>query len=574
MSNFTPIATGAAANAAIVNAPLYELDTAITALQSVGNINAARPWAVIGGTAQPTSSTAVLVTDHITHTGKLVRGATTITSTNADMETRGNLAVGNGNHAMTASGNGFAVGSQHTIGISGFATGTQNSATGQNSAAFGVSNQSLAPASFSSGGSHSIDAASSYATIAGGYDSGMISALGCGILAGTGNIINNTSYAAIGAGTTNYIAASSSYAFLSGGTGNGIESAAVGSFLGAGKSNLLKSVYGAIVSGESGLASGKPYEFIGSGYSNQINGTGSAIVNGTTNWIGTMSIGDSSYSFIGAGGQNRIQDTSTGAIVAGQANQLVSSSYSFIGAGNANIVTGAFYSSVVAGYNNKITVPSYAFIGAGSDNTISGSGPYSAIVAGQSATVTGSNSTVLNGLSNTISGQYAVAGGVYSQITHANTFMWNSTSTSVFSSSAVGEFAITSHGGVRFFTNTGRSTGMTLAAGASSWSAVSSEALKTNFKPVEQQAILAKLLTVPIRTYNYKDGDSYHPTINLGPTAEDWDGAFADILGRKTIALDGAEIPAINDGDKLGVALAAIQALTMEVNELKAKLAN
>lgn len=95
MANFTPITTGAAANASVVNAPLYELDAAITTLQSgSGGGTANRPWAIIGSlTTQPTSSDAVAVTDHITHTGKLVRGATSIGSTLADMETRGNLPL-------------------------------------------------------------------------------------------------------------------------------------------------------------------------------------------------------------------------------------------------------------------------------------------------------------------------------------------------------------------------------------------------------------------------------------------------------------------------------------------------
>ena len=103
-----------------------------------------RPWATIGSpTTQPTSSTAVLVTDDITHTGKLVRGATTITSINADMETRGNLAVGAGNHVMALNGNSLAVGAQNSVSGYSFASGQQNVVLG-NSAAFGAQNTSAA----------------------------------------------------------------------------------------------------------------------------------------------------------------------------------------------------------------------------------------------------------------------------------------------------------------------------------------------------------------------------------------------------------------------------------------------
>lgn len=248
---------------------------------------------------------------------------------------------------------------------------------------------------------------------------------------------------------------------------------------------------------------------------------------------------DSQYAFIGAGNNNTISLSSYSAIGAGANNTINSSAqYSFIGAGTGHRIQ----TTVVAG-----------FIGAGFNNAIANHCTGGAVIAGGGGVVTGNYSTVLNGTANQISGENSVLGGVFGNISHHKVFMWNTNLATVFSSAADSEFAVTAEGGVRIFTNAGRTTGMTMAAGASSWSAVSSAALKTNFKPVEQQSILEKLLSVPIQTYNYKDGDSYHPTINLGPTAEDWDAAFSDLLGRKTIPLDGAEIPAISEGDKLGV---------------------
>ena len=90
---------------------------------------------------------------------------------------------------------------------------------------------------------------------------------------------------------------------------------------------------------------------------------------------------------------------------------------------------------------------------------------------------------------------------------------------------------------------------------------------------MQPQTILDRLLTVPIQTWKFKDGNGYHDHINLGPVAEDWDGAFADILGAKTIAVSETEIlPAINEGDKLGVALAAIQGLAALVYDLRNEL--
>jgi len=566
MANFTPIATGAAANAATVNSPLYELDTAITTLQN-GSATAARPWGKIGGLAQPTSSTAVLVSDDITHTGKLVRGATTITSTAADMETRGNLAVGAGSHVFTGT-NAFASGAQNTVYQYGLAAGQQNVVSGNTAAAIGVQNTAAGDYSLAVGNRNNIDAASDYGSILGGYNMSLVGGAYSGIVAGTGNTINNTTAGAILTGSANSVNSSSSYSAIVCGISNQVYGGAVGAFVGGGKTNYNRATYGAIVAGENNLAY-HSYAAVLSGYANNVTGNNSAIINGSTNTIASNAA-ESTNSLIGAGLQNTLTDSAYSMIAVGRQNTMTSSSYCAIGAGFTNAVTSATYSSILAGNNNTISGAIQGFIGGGSLNTITGSISGAAIVAGLNNTVTGGLSTVINGNTNVINGNTSAAGGTDCKVTHNFAFMWNSNGASTFNSAATGEFAVTAEGGVRIFTNTARSTGMTMAAGASSWTAVSSAALKTNFKPVEQSAILAKLLSVPIQTYTFKN----HDIVNLGPTAEDWDAAFADILGRKTIALDGAEIPAINEGDKLGVALAAIQALTLQVNELKAKLSN
>lgn len=572
MANFTPITIGAAANAATINNPLYELDTAITTLQAAGGGTAARPWAVIGSpTTQPTSSTTVLVTDHITHTGKLVRGATTIGSTLADMENRGNLANGAGSHTFTST-YALANGDSNTVHQLGFASGFANVVSGNTSAALGVQNTVAGDYSLASGYQNSLDGASDYGVIAGGRGNSLISSAYAGILAGTSSTVTNSANAAIVTGSANQISGSSSYGVIAGGIQNQIYSGAVGAFVGAGKSNYIRAVYGAIVAGENNLAY-HSYAAILSGYANDVAGNNSSIINGSSNRIASNTT-ESANSLIGAGLQNTLIDSAFSMIGVGRQNTLTTSTYCVIDAGYINSMSGAGYSGIIAGSSNAINGASQSFIGAGTLNTIAGSILYAGIVAGVNNTVTGGLSTVLGGNTNVINGNTSTAGGTDCKVTHDLAFMWNSNGASTFNSAAHGEFAVTAYGGVRLFTNTGRSTGMTLAAGASSWTAVSSATLKGDFHSVEQSAILDRLLTVPIQTYRFKQGDGYHNTINLGPTAEAWDAAFADLLGRKTIPLDGAEIPAINEGDKLGVALAAIQALTIQVNELKAKLAN
>lgn len=575
MANFTPISVGAAANAATVNDPLYELDAAITTLQTSGGGNAKRPWAVIGSPiTQPTASNDVLVTDHITHTGKLVRGATAIGSTNADMETRGNLAVGAGSHVFTGI-NALAVGGQNTVNAYAFASGQQNAVTA-NSGVVGYGNIVNGQNSFVAGLSNNGEAGSTGATIFGTANIVKESSLYATVAGGSTNYISGSNYGFIGAGQNNFIQGSSTYGFIGAGLGNQMFSGSLASAIGGGTSNTITN-RGAFIGAGSNNWTQSINAVIGAGSGNLVYGTNSGILAGANNTIKLYSGGvDAAYSAIGAGAGNNILDSQYAFIGAGNNNTVSLSSYSAIGAGLTNLINlSATYSFIGAGHDNLIqNTVSCGFIGAGYNNAVANNCTGGAVIAGAGGVVTGNYSTVLNGTANQISGENSVLGGVFGNISHKKVFLWNTNLSSVFASVADSEFAITAEGGVRIFTNSGRTTGMTLPVGASSWSAVSAAALKGNFADVEPQTVLKRLLSVPIRTYQYKNGDGYHDTINLGPTAEDWDSAFADLLGRKTIPIDDREIPAINEGDKLGVALAAIQALTLQVNELKAKLAN
>lgn len=78
---------------------------------------------------------------------------------------------------------------------------------------------------------------------------------------------------------------------------------------------------------------------------------------------------------------------------------------------------------------------------------------------------------------------------------------------------------------------------------------------KTGFAPVDGADILQKLVQIPIEAWHYKteSGDVRH----LGPTAEDFNGAFGF----------GENDWGISTVDAYGVALASIQALHEEISE-------
>ena len=90
------------------------------------------------------------------------------------------------------------------------------------------------------------------------------------------------------------------------------------------------------------------------------------------------------------------------------------------------------------------------------------------------------------------------------------------------------------------------------------WQCTSDRNAKENFEPARSDEILEALAEMPLFTWNFKGAN---PAIrNLGPTAQDFQAAFALGTDEKSIA----------SGNLHGVALAAIQGLNAK---LEAKLA-
>lgn len=127
--------------------------------------------------------------------------------------------------------------------------------------------------------------------------------------------------------------------------------------------------------------------------------------------------------------------------------------------------------------------------------------------------------------------------------------------------------------GVQVSSNGANTTGVTLPIGSNAWVAISAEALKGNFIKIDPMGILKKLAAIPIQIYQFKDeAEGYYDTLHIGPTAEAWNDQFSDLLGEKKATLNGKEIPGISEGDKIGVALASIQALTSLVKNLQSEI--
>jgi hypothetical protein len=102
--------------------------------------------------------------------------------------------------------------------------------------------------------------------------------------------------------------------------------------------------------------------------------------------------------------------------------------------------------------------------------------------------------------------------------------------------------------------------GVQVAAGGNAWSAISDRKLKENFKPVDCQSVLEKVVAMPLTTWNLK---SQSPEIrHIGVMAQDFKAAFAV----------GEDDRHISTSDADGVAMAAIKALNQNVDDLKTEL--
>jgi hypothetical protein len=86
---------------------------------------------------------------------------------------------------------------------------------------------------------------------------------------------------------------------------------------------------------------------------------------------------------------------------------------------------------------------------------------------------------------------------------------------------------------------------------------------KENFKPVNPQTVLAKVVALPVSQWNFKTDSQ--DVRHLGPMAQDFQAAFG---------LDGADDKHISVVDEGGVALAAIQGLNQKLEETRAENAD
>ena len=281
------------------------------------------------------------------------------------------------------------------------------------------------------------------------------------------------------------------------------------------------------------------YSFVGGGYVNTTSDTYGTVGGGASNTasgvgatVGGGALSTASGDFTAVAGGFANYASGRAATIAGGGSNNATQYYTTIGGGRLNTAS-QDYATVAGGRDNTASAI-YATVGGGRNNTAS----YYAVVPG--------------GRDNTAQGNYSFAAGRAARANHIGAFVWGDSQIEIAttkSSSALDQFNVYCSGGARFFTMKDASTGVLLAAGAGSWSAVSDRDSKENVEPVDERAVLERLVSMPLSTRNYKAQDD--SVRHMGPMAQDFRAAFG--LGVSDKLIDTI--------DPDGVALAAIQGL-------------
>lgn len=244
------------------------------------------------------------------------------------------------------------------------------------------------------------------------------------------------------------------------------------------------------------------------------------------------------------------------------------------------------------------------------------SGNYSTAM-GSSTEASGDCSTAL-GSRTEASGEFSFAAGRLAQANHDGAFVWADSEYAYFSSTTTNQFSLRASGGVRLSDSTpsisfgattrqmldlynqdygvgvqvstlyqrsnsrfswfrggvhsntqndpgaGGVVAMTLTSGGltvnGTFVSASDRNVKQDFQPVDPQAVLAKVVALPLSEWRYK-ADEEHSR-HLGPVAQDFHAAFGLGPDDKHIATVDAD----------GVALAAIQGLNQKLEDENAQL--
>jgi hypothetical protein len=296
----------------------------------------------------------------------------------------------------------------------------------------------------------------------------------------------------------------------------------------------------------------------------------------------------------------------------GMCANRVTDVYGTVSGGIANLAgddSGDPYNSPLAtvsgGLKNSATATS-ATVSGGQENSATASA--ATVAGGARNSATGNNAFVAGGTDNTATGQWSFSAGRRAKALNDGAFVWADSTDADFSSTAANQYLVRANGGVRIqgpgnwdvansegdlrigndtfrlkiglayggsgsgdvwiraaggtervfwwtpggfsiYTNAGKTSGVSVAAGSGTWSNLSDRNAKRDILPVDPNSVLEKLVNMPVSLWSYKTEVS--GARHMGPMAQDFRKSFGLGDSDKTIATI----------DESGIALAAIQGL-------------
>jgi hypothetical protein len=234
----------------------------------------------------------------------------------------------------------------------------------------------------------------------------------------------------------------------------------------------------------------------------------------------------------------------------------VTGDYGTIGGGNRN--RASRYATVAGGERNDALGTNSAILG-GLANVASAFG--ATVGGGVANFATGSSATIPGGSSNSASGDNSFAAGRMAAAQHNGAFVWNDVSAfDSLHSAANNTFSVRAAGGIMFYSNATKTTGVRLASNSGSWANLSDRNVKEDFATVDEVDILERLDKISVGTWRYIGQEA--SIRHMGPVAQDFRRAFG-------LGIDDRHITTI-DGN--GVALAAIKGLYTIVKEQQAEI--
>jgi hypothetical protein len=486
------------------------------------------PYQTVSGVIKPISASTIAT---LSGSSNSVSGTNTVVTSgtsNIVAGTRNIVIGGTTNDNQVSNDNGIISSSSSSIintcfqnvifGGTGHSITQQGVSNSQNCVIFGGTLHSIAK-TFAGNGFANL--------IVGGYNHALSGENTCTAIGGTSFLIAGINNTIVG-GSSNQanVNLSMTNNFMAGGDSNSINRTAGGgtrvtnnSLLVGGSSHIIQRTF-------DGSSDG--VVILGGFDSTLFNSTRSSILGGTTNIVNT---GNSAANAVIGGSSNSVTNATTS---------------SFVGGGSSNIVTAAtgggsrntFYGSVFAGSSNVVSC------------SFDGSIFSSSVLGGLSNSVLKSDSSLAMGSSATASAGFN------------NCFVW-SDGAATTSSSVTRQFRTGCAGGAKFFSDDVRTIGVTLNAGASSWSAVSDRNLKENIEKMNHLETL-EILMNKIETYQYNFIGNNKEMICYGPMAQNWNLHFGENNNTKS--------KWIHQGNFIGILFSSIKGLLQHVERLENNL--